>query len=689
VITRYAGQIAPGFRRDLFAEKVFSERVPFGNTSISPYVFIFDGWDEISLSAAEGFQQRIDRLFDSIRQTFLSQNRNIVRVVLTGRPSSAVGRANFLLDTTPILTILPLRPDQVERYLESLARALANPAFQGSEIDLWKLGNLDRYRPALAIYKRTFPKIGPLEVLGQPLLMHLAFKVMANFEGDLSDLLVPPTTLYRHLVDMTCRRGGKHPLDTSGPARSGRIEGRQLRLLLHGTALAITAHGAESIPKEELELRLETLGVGEAASRLGDEIPITNLMISFYFKGDHELSGCEFLHKSFREYLAAEAIVEILKDHARSLTATLPEKPEEFYWRDFEENDPRFRLSRKLSEALSAQWLTSEVRRHLHELLLWEIRRGEAGEKEAAKTRGVSTATEGISLNAWESLRDSLVDLWDWWGEGVHLRIQPREKQKTWHLDESPYVVELAKLAMRRANYNRRDPPRPPRTVTIDAQLGYSLFVMNCSLHSIIADAHGWSHFGSTLDPAVLWANVSHRRRYQVTVTVDNKEFTRFAPSGKAEEYFWNYCARINGAGVVPLRWPRLDFPRNAQMSGVYLRRAVLDGLGFERTDLSCADLSETMMHQADLSRARLVRTHLKHANMFAACCVQARLDGADMTMANLYATDLRVSSLEDTIGLSEIQLRQTGLAFCDTSLPAGLQSPPQWQFWPSSGEDE
>ena len=111
VVARFSGKTFGTFRRDILAERVFSEKVPFGRADISPYVFIFDGWDEISLSAAEGFQQRIHRLLDSIRQTFLNQNRNAVRVVLTGRPSSAVSAANFLLDSTPILTVRPIRPD--------------------------------------------------------------------------------------------------------------------------------------------------------------------------------------------------------------------------------------------------------------------------------------------------------------------------------------------------------------------------------------------------------------------------------------------------------------------------------------------------------------------------------------------------------------------------------------------------
>jgi hypothetical protein len=281
------------FRAEVFREKVFTERVSFGEGEISPYVFIFDGWDEISLSADEGFQARVERLLDSIRSTFLSQNRNRVRVILTGRPSEAVGRTGFLSDETPVMTIRPIRPDQLDAYANALVRAIRQPAFSGDEVDHWKSREMNHYQPALDEYKN---KANTVEVLGQPLLAHLAMKVMTDFEGPVSELIAPSTTLYRHLVDMTCKRGGKYLLQAGDSNKSGRIEGRDLRALLHGTALAVTAHGSESIPMEELELRLETLGVGNEVFEVTKQHPLTNLMFSFYFKNVHEQSGCEFLH---------------------------------------------------------------------------------------------------------------------------------------------------------------------------------------------------------------------------------------------------------------------------------------------------------------------------------------------------------------------------------------------------------
>jgi hypothetical protein len=46
--------------------------------------------------------------------------------------------------------------------------------------------------------------------------------------------------------------------------------------------------------------------------RMPEDDPFVKLMVSFYFKGGHPDQGVEFAHKSFREYLFAEHIVETL-----------------------------------------------------------------------------------------------------------------------------------------------------------------------------------------------------------------------------------------------------------------------------------------------------------------------------------------------------------------------------------------
>jgi hypothetical protein len=690
VLVSFSDPSIGAFKRDLFADKVFSEQVEYGNSMISPYVFIFDGWDEISLSAAEGFQQRVERLLDRIRGTFLDQIRNKVRVVLTGRPSQAIGRSNFLRDDTPILTVRPITPEQLSRYINDLRDALDKPAFTGDDIDGWEIGDIGRFTPILQRYKRSFPTTRELEVIGQPLLAHLAIKVMASFKGNLEELITPPTTLYRHLVDLTCKKGGKAPTDRNGTGKSGRMAGKDLRALLHGTALAITAHGSESIPEEELELRLETLGVGTdifllTQKQITKEHPLTNLMISFYFKGVQERSGCEFLHKSFREYLAAEAIVEVLKEYAKSAPDDLPERTSESYWQDFRDGDPRFWLSRKLGEILSPHWMSRDVTNHVSELLRWEF--GRSG-GHASKPKEAELSTDPVTLNEWFKLRVALADLWDWWGEGVHLRTQPKEIQRVWNLDQSPYVVALARLAMRRWNAGRREPPHPVRTVTVDANLGHALFQLNCFVHGFISEEMGWTEKAKQLGPARLWSQITHGpRRYQVIVECDGAQFIQFSPSGDSTEYFRNYVNRVNAAGFVAggprelsSTGVRFDFPGQAFMRGVHLSGANLRALTF-----SGADMATCNLEGAELSEAQLVGTVLDFANLraaflFSTHLYEAYINGADVSMARMPYTDLRRTPLKRVQGLTQAQLNDAEDGDVEVSLPEGLIRPNHWR---------
>jgi hypothetical protein len=85
---------------------IFKEKVRFGNAYICPYVLILDGWDEINISVSEGFKVRIDRMLEQLRNTFLNNNIPL-RVVLTGRPSTAIMDGYFLRQTTPILEAIP------------------------------------------------------------------------------------------------------------------------------------------------------------------------------------------------------------------------------------------------------------------------------------------------------------------------------------------------------------------------------------------------------------------------------------------------------------------------------------------------------------------------------------------------------------------------------------------------------
>ena len=592
--------------QDLFLSgTVFEEPVQFGKARICPYVIILDGWDEV-VSTKEGFTKRIDKMLQSVRTELLRQRNPVIRVVLTGRPSEAVVESNFLLKKTPVLTIRPYDGEQLRGYVDKLEAALEDPmAPEGA----WELGEKTRFQQVLKKYEDEFKewldgsgKSRRLEILGLPLLAHLALFVMARHSGDLEELAHTPTTLYRRLVDLTCEKAGKAAADPDLLEKQAMWQEGELRWLLHQTAMGITVYGRENIPRDELELRLypEAGNLEDCVDQAEEDHPLSRLMISYYFKGGHSQLGCEFLHKSFREYLFAEGVVEILKWYGRKQKVAPPERPEHEYWKDFDRaKDLRWELSRKLGRALSAQWLTDEIRGHLRALLEWEIGRGFTDQKEDR----LGTPTAGLDREGWERVRDGLADLWDWWGEGVHLRPQPT-RGKTIDF-EKPFVDELVEWAAPQDLDRKSALPSPPRTVAMDGHLGDAL----CELVAFV-------HFqvGSRSEPA----GGIHPRRYQALVEHEGEKTLAFAPGGGDLEgrrkYFQEYTNRINAVGWKPRgNFPAFSYLRGASFRGGkrFFEMVPLMQLSFAGADLVGADL-----RRAGLILSLLVSTNLAEANL-------------------------------------------------------------------------
>jgi uncharacterized protein YjbI with pentapeptide repeats len=660
---------------------IFQERTRFGDAQICPYVLILDGWDEISVAVNEGFEKEVSRMLDHVRSEFLSQRTPKVGVILTGRPSYAVERSLFLRDDTPLLTVRDYTPDQLENYADKVKGALARDAM--AVVEGWSIINWHNVESVITSYRSDRSK---LDILGLPLLAHLSLRLLVQWNDAPEALLSNRTTLYRHLLDVTCIKAGKALSDSDDLYRQARIRGLDLRRMLQQTAVAITAYGSESIPFGELRLRLKKnrKQTMEAAERAGTEHPLTSLMISFYFKGGREHLGCEFLHKSFREYLYAEAIVETLKEYGRKQSGSLLER--EPYWKDFQESDPRRQLSHDLGRFFCPYPLSVEISNHVASLLEWEIERsrGKAGENQ------IGQLLDAVTFAQWLFIRDSLVALWDWWGEGVHLRPQPYRDASDTLLYRPAFVNELIDYSLPRDRGPDALEWSPSRLVNADANLGAALCQLNVWVHAFILELSEWSGILANREGR---SPNSDQRPWQSEYQLPHAAFMLFRPSGSSPVYFRNYCSRINAAGnrafpsaidlsQVDLSGAdlhqadlRQSVLRQADLSRAVLHQgnlngADLSGADLRETDLSKADLRQADLHQAELIRAALHQANLRGADLSRANLREANLSGADLSQADLRLTYLRSAVLHEAnlggANLSGANLREARLSGVD-----------------------
>jgi hypothetical protein len=457
------------------------------------------------------------------------------------------------------------------------------------------------------------------------------------------------------LTDYTCGSGsfGKDVAER-------RMQPLRLRTLLRQAAAAMTVYGRDSIPYGELEQRLSELvekSLMDEVRELDRENPISGLVISFFFKGGQRELGAEFTHKSFREYLAAEAVIETLKEYGRTCQSDLPERPRREYWKEYDASDPRFRLARRLGKILGAQWVVPEVAGHLKGLIEWEIQRARTLE---GQVFAGSYPTEPVDLTGWRRIRDGLADLWDWWGEGVHLRPQPQMRGRRFDGLEPPYVQDLIDWHIHQDRSGRDYEPWSPRTTTIDAVLGDALCRLAGLVHrhvAGVADARWMNEVAFDGQPP------HTPRRYQSWDKIDGEWQLRFKPSGEDPDYFRYYCNRINAAG------PRPDgqFPRGVYLAGADFNSCSLYRVEFTYCDLNGANLGKTNLSQAFAAHANFKSASFREAAMLYGAFIYVNFEQANFAEANAFGAAFLGSNL-GSADFSDAKLEYADLRECDTT---------------------
>lgn len=543
---------------------------------LSDVVLILDGWDEVSLSGNANYQAQLQTWLPKIREFVIDKRGVRARLVLSGRPSSEVRSSGVLHKKTPILTVRSLRPDALTGFAEAMAGHLEGAAANPGP-DQWTI-DLEHIEPLMRRYKEWFDEDGrtrdtssSMDVLGSPLLAFLVFRVLADWRGDPAALVEQPTALYQALIDTTVEHAGKgRDEEVKGSVQRG---GERLRRLLHRVAAIVTILRQEAVSFTELDHRLTddpafqdwyTDGGDLARAVDGDgkagalDSPLQELVVNFYFKGGNKSLGCEFLHKSFREYLYAEGVVAALLTVSEGKSGPLQD-PNLPFWQDFREGTPQHAASRALAHLLAPQWLTPEVKAHLFWLL------GRAIEAEPER---------------WVWLRDLLLDVYIWWAEGVHLRRQPgcARDPREW---ATAFVEEMVLGAL---PFDSKVHAEPPRSTALDAHLGDALMEITALVHRLLLDR-----------PTNDQPGVGFRPVYRTT-----GDIPRFKPGGGG--HFRNLVARINAAGWRPLG----EFPANTSMASVSFAEEALFLLVLVQADLSRADLFEANCWRATIDSCRL-----------------------------------------------------------------------------------
>lgn len=715
-------------KNPLISNKILEEKGIGDFSEVSRYVLILDGWDEITVSANEGFRARVEKMLEQIKNSYIKYANTPVKIILTGRPSADVTDNTFLKENTTILTIRDSRPEQFEEFVDKITAAVkpdkiaafqeklkeAPPEYLSDivkagemplDIEDWTQLTKNKFNKILQTFRESPQQI---EVLGLPLLAHLASRLIAVWKDDALDLIHDKTLLYRNLINMTCEKAGKASIDArdtkSDISDQPRFIGEKLRKLLWGTASAMSLFSEDSISYDELEKRLESEDeLKNIVEEISEKNWLSSLLISFYFKGGAKDLGCEFSHKSFREYLFAESIVEVLKDYGRNVKNNLPER--ENFWEDFPERDSRHDLSRRLSKLFASQQLRTEVYFYLQNLLEWEIKR--ALDKTAVKDVGLQT--QELNLEGWRKIRDGLTDVWDWWMTKTHLRLQPEvDRRGNREFSIAPFVYELINH-----NLPKTEDQIPQTADVINRNLGINFFVLICLVYEYLrntdelAKTAELGKYQSIIDNKIAFCPFLHRKPDNVSkneiniqdfklwlnanlgilnfseVPISNILFADcylqssiFSKSRLGNLTFFDANVSIGQFNDTFINF--LDSFGSDLSYANFENARILKSI-FEITNLSSASFLNGELNQCDLSESNLNKTNFAKAKFvlcnFSGCdCIETNFDDAVLQNCKFVDTNFLNTDLSKTSGLTLEQLEEA-LIGENTKFPKDLEA--------------
>ena len=599
-------------------------------------ILILDGWDELTLLPDQNLNNRVGNFLESIRNGVLDRWKGRIPVILTGRPTKAVTTARNMTKNTRILTIYRFSPAQLRDYLVKLDAIYSPDSNMSSDIDIILQTYEDDWKLSQGVPSSQVA--GTTDVIGWPLLAHVAYRLMRECEPSRqTSLIADRTMLLRCLTEYYCTHSRNPSDEPSGTEVRSRLEAPKLRSLVQETAIAMTVKGTECISHEELRREMASWSSRSKADpdlNLADAVDPDIFLINYLFKSGVEYLGCEFIHKSLREFAFAQAVVDNLKHGA------VPSGTKHGHEVDI--------MTEARLAILSRQWLSREIWDHIERQISWEIcRESPELEDPIAFQRG----ERPLGIDAWCRIRDRLAQRWTNWSlsnpELSPTRSDQKSDSKLAEIFKGVGVIDSAGA---------------------DARLGAALFRLCASLHGILAarilETSGLMNYQKNM-----WEELG------VAVTVGSDQTTlnqtpdqrlRFFSPGKGDEeleptMLRSAMARINAYYVHS----KEELPEKCDLTFLVSTGAALERLSFRYCNLSYSNFSESNlsgsdMQGADLSGAWLFKSNLTRANLNMADLPyasfrQANLEGASLKSANIESADFREAK-----GLSPEQVSVT-----------------------------
>ena len=302
-------------------------------------VLILDGFDELVMAS----RARLRNFFNVLREELATGPLRSARAIVSGR-DTLFPSGDGLPVGAHVLTLSPFDAARVAAWGKKW-RAL-HPNDPGSDFHPEKL------LPASASSVHT-----PLQYLvSWPLTLHLLARVHTRGTLRLShsdEHDIEKAFLYRSIMADTAQR------QTTQAEGQGRFDRPQMQRFMRFLAWTMYCRGTDSLDFDEVIPLVQRLYPSASETEMAEVTDVAIVNAPELTKG--EQTGCEFVHKSFSEYLVAEHIAETIERLA-------------FKAAEFGLAEPTWRMSpsdatTELASIFASRLLTPEVQEMLEPML--------------------------------------------------------------------------------------------------------------------------------------------------------------------------------------------------------------------------------------------------------------------------------------------------------------------------------